>query len=430
MWHEAAISTAKATRVEISYLRQLMVQPFNDWNFAHNLNYHCFNLEQLGRPDESLSIAQALLAAPFDPKFNNPDDPEAFFLPFWEARAVVVRTLVKFERWETILHGDVLPWRDHLESKIWKAYIEALAHIGVGNLREAARRQDDLRSLQVEARKPANAGPARHYEFQVKEVEGLLALANGRKEEGIEVLRKAAELELEMRQDNNDPSYYPRVIYNVLGEALLDQNEPLSALEAFTTTLSVVRNDAIALAGLATAHARLGQDQKATEYYGRLLHVWSDADPPDPRWLEDAKKLGLSAQPKDESPGKQRRYSLWAGQQIGKEIWKPYVAPILSALDSNGERVRLDQFRGKNVLLIFYLGEECPHCMEQLVAVKKRHSEFTRRKTEVLAISGSSPDKNAESESLGKLGLGHSSMADPSGKVAGKDRVHIFVAYF
>lgn len=51
------------------------------------------------------------------------------------------------------------------------------------------------------------------------------------------------------------------------------------------------------------------------------------------------------------------------------------------------------------------MGEECPHCMEQLVAVKKRASELTRRKTVVLAISGSSPDKNAASERLGELGF-------------------------
>ncbi len=115
--------------------------------------------------------------------------------------------------------------------------------------------------------------------------------------------------------------------------------------------------------------------------------------------------MGLNAQPKDDSPGKQRRYSSQDLDQLGEEIWEPYVAPKLSALDSNRKRVALSQYLGKNVLLIFYLGEECPHCMEQLVAVKECFNEFTSRNTEVLAISDNRPEENAASELLGNLGF-------------------------
>jgi peroxiredoxin len=57
----------------------------------------------------------------------------------------------------------------------------------------------------------------------------------------------------------------------------------------------------------------------------------------------------------------------------------------------------LADYRGQNVLLVFYLGEECPHCMEQLVAISKRHQEFTHLNTTVLAVSSNPPEHNAAS---------------------------------
>jgi peroxiredoxin len=65
--------------------------------------------------------------------------------------------------------------------------------------------------------------------------------------------------------------------------------------------------------------------------------------------------------------------------------------------------VTLEEFRGKNVLLIFYLGSECTHCMEQLIEVGKRHGDFGAADVEVLAISGKSPAQNAAALKTAKL---------------------------
>ena len=41
-------------------------------------------------------------------------------------------------------------------------------------------------------------------------------------------------------------------------------------------------------------------------------------------------------------------------------------------LDVEGKPVTLDQFRGTNVILVFYLNDECVHCVEQLKAINGR----------------------------------------------------------
>ena len=114
--------------------------------------------------------------------------------------------------------------------------------------------------------------------------------------------------------------------------------------------------------------------------------------------LKETKDLGLSARAKDASPRAQREYGSIALDELGPGAWKAYPAPALKAVDSRGKTVTLEEYRGQNVVLVFYLGEECPHCMDQLRAIQERITEFSMLNTKVLAISSSTPEKNASSE--------------------------------
>jgi peroxiredoxin len=74
-------------------------------------------------------------------------------------------------------------------------------------------------------------------------------------------------------------------------------------------------------------------------------------------------------------------------------------------VDPTGKRVRLEDYRGRNVLLVFYLNEECVHCVEQLVKINDHGSDWAAEKTVVLAVSSTKPEKNRASLKLGKLAL-------------------------
>ena len=319
----------------------------------------------------------------------------------------MIRGLVKFERWNDILEPDNIPWRETFEHKCWRAYSETLAHVGLGQLTEASERLAELKGYKAEALESDSGFISTFYPMQRHEAEGLLTLAKGQQLEGFTLLGHAAALETQLRDSLgfcNDPAYYPRPLYNVVGEAYLQHGIPMLAINAFENVLKYVKNDAFALAGLVQAHHALGNLDKAAEYYGRLLHVWSDADP-ELRWMIAARKLGLEAQPTDESPATQRNYKSQILDAMGPEVWEPYAAPSLKALGAEGEWITLDKYRGKNVLLIFYLGAECPHCMAQLIAIKKRINDFLLNNTEVLAISSATSEQQAASNMLGKLGF-------------------------
>jgi peroxiredoxin len=399
MWHEAAIAMDSATRVEKRYMKHRLAFPFTDFNYKHNRNYLSYIQEQLGMAEAALSGARQLLAAPLDSKYDKPD---GFYSSFWQGRVALLRALVKFERWKEILDPQTFQWGDAPREKAFKAYAETLAYLGLGDVEKAEKAYRVHAALKEETAKEADFRAKGCLEVQQFELPALIRLARGDVLGGLAALSEAAQKEKELRGRLNDPPYYTRTLYNVLGRAYLDRQSPALAVEAFEQALEMTPNDGFALAGLAEAYHGLGEKQKAEHAYGKLLHVWSDADAGLP-WMQRVKDLGLPAAPIDDAPIKQRGYTMTSLEQLGPNVWEPYEAPLLDAIDSKGKRVTLGEYRGRNVLLIFYLGEECVHCMEQLTEVVKRESDLNKLEIDVLAISSAPPETNSRSERLGKL---------------------------
>ncbi|MBK6749363.1 MAG: redoxin domain-containing protein [Acidobacteria bacterium] len=356
--------------------------PFNTWNYAHNQNYLGYIQEQLGMPEAAISGARQILAAPLDPKYNDPSRYSAHA----QGTIALSRVLVRFERWKDILDPKTFNWQDHTRDKLTRTYIETLAHLGSGDLEKAAKSYAEHSALKKEMEKPENKWFEHHHTIQSLELRGRLAMANGEALNGLMLIGEAAKLQAEKFDDEDDPSPWPNVLYNSLGRTYLQQKTPSLAVAAFEKALTIVRNDGFALSGLVEAYNALGDKGKATEAYARLLHVWSDAEP-GLKWLAQAKAIGLQAQPKDVSPGPQRNYKRTTLAQLGPSVWEPFDAPELNAVKADGKAVSLKEFRGKNVLLIFYLGGYCEHCLTQLKDVIKRNKELNELDTTVLAVS-------------------------------------------
>jgi peroxiredoxin len=175
-------------------------------------------------------------------------------------------------------------------------------------------------------------------------------------------------------------------------------------VEAYEKSLAQERNDAFALSGLAQAYFALGERNKAEKCCGRLLYEWSGADP-GLKWMKAVEGLGLKAAPLADTIVPERAYSAEELARFGPNNWEPYAAPELNVLDTNGARVTLKDFKGSNILLVFYLGDECAHCVEQLTAINARAADWAEANTVVLGVSSASPEKNKASAKLGKLAM-------------------------
>ena len=405
MWHEAAISMDSATRVELRYMNERMALPFETWNFAHNRDYLCYIQEQLGMEEAAREGARSMLAAPRNPQPSDKEGDETFGYGL----TALLRGLVKFERWDKILETGTIPWRDKPEDQSLRAWVETLAYVGQGKLVDAQGRFDEFRALVAAQKKKdgdkKDGGEAQDMQSYLDIAEGLLRAGEGNLLEATRLLTDAAAIERRAREGRkyvNDPPGDAWPVCRLLGDVYAARGEQRLAIEAYDKALLAEPNDAFSLSGLARAHAALGHDAEAQRAANAFAYVWSGADA-GLRWRTQVDALGLATQPFAATPAPERRYEPAQLCALGPNVWEPFLAPKLDCLDEDGVQVRLEDLRGKNVLLVFFLGKECVHCMEQLRAIDGRKSDWTKQNTVVLAVSSASPEKNKSSQELGGL---------------------------
>jgi peroxiredoxin/tetratricopeptide (TPR) repeat protein len=389
MWNEAALSMDAATRVEAAYMRDRLVMPFSDWNYGHNRNYLNYILEQLGMANAAIAGGKELLTTPRDPKYSRTEN---WYSTHRQGMWSLARTLVKFERWKELLDPKTIPWGSTAFEQTWKHYVTARAHLGLGNLAEAEkaiRAHSEVKTEESNRRRVDTSGDnylKTVHSIMAAELKGLLLLARGETLEGLTALGDAAKRQYDEQLHDNDPPSYPNVIYLGLGRAYLKTGSPKLAVEAFEKALELVRNDGFALAGLVDAYAAAGMPEKVNLAKARLQFVWADAD----------QRPQFEAKPVDESPRPQRNYLRTSLEKFGPPHWEPFRAPDLSVVDAGGAKVTLKDYRGKNVIVVFYLGDECPHCLQQLEGLRQRRDELGRLNTQVIAISRSPAKATSE----------------------------------
>lgn len=401
MWHEAAIAMDSATRIELRYMNDRLALPFETWNYPHNRNYLCYIQEQLGMADASMQGAMDMLAAPRDPEYN----PDLTGNIVAQGKEALIRALIKFEKWNEILTPGTISWNAADEfGKFGQAFVEALAYNGLGKSKEARERLADLKALAKKLNPDAKNldDPTLPTTFYVQTAEGLVSLGEAKFLEGQRALLNAADIEQKQRDKyafQNDPPSQPWPVMRLLGDHYRKQGDHKLAIECYERAVKNEPNDGFALSGLALSHFASGNKERAEHFAGRLAYVWSNADK-DLKWLMDVEKLGLKLKPIAETPEKERTYRPVELDTLGPMNWKPFNAPKLDVVNGEGKQVTLENYAGKNVVLVFFLGDACVHCVGQLKSINDRMADFTTQETVVLAVCSAAPDSFSKSTVL------------------------------
>jgi peroxiredoxin len=72
---------------------------------------------------------------------------------------------------------------------------------------------------------------------------------------------------------------------------------------------------------------------------------------------------------------------------LGPALWEPQLAPSFTLQDTTGKARTLAEFAGKPVVVLFYLGSGCAHCIEQLNAFAPFTKRFSEAGIELVAVS-------------------------------------------
>jgi tetratricopeptide (TPR) repeat protein len=163
--------------------------------------------------------------------------------------------------------GGKLSWA---EATVYFARALGSAHTGdLEGARQAIQKLEAARNTLTELQETYWAGQV---EIQRREAAGILAFAQGKEDEALELLHSAADMEDASEKHPVTPGPV-KPARELLGELLLTIGKPAEALAAFESTLERSPNRFNALYGAATAAQTAGRREKARQYFSALVRV-------------------------------------------------------------------------------------------------------------------------------------------------------------
>jgi tetratricopeptide (TPR) repeat protein len=181
------------------------------------------------------------------------------------------------------------PWGDFPQGMAVLIYARALGAGRSGNapaVREEIERLETLRKAMMKAK---IAYWAQQADIQIKIASAWAAFAAGNKPEALKLMREGADMEDSSEKHPVTPGHVLPA-RELLGEMLLEVNQPALALKEFEASHKVEPNRFRGLYGAARAAAQLGDMAKAKTYYEKLVDLCRHADAERPE-LKEAKEF-------------------------------------------------------------------------------------------------------------------------------------------
>jgi len=201
--------------------------------------------------------------------------------------AMPARYALERQRWDeaealTLPQQGEFAWSLFPHAEAVLVFARALGAARNGNIDGAKKDLDRLEQLRANLIKANSEGTWQEYwvsqiENNHQMVTAWIAYTQGRRHEALQMLRAAAN-----REDSTewDPVMPGRVISarQLLGEMLLDANNPQQALQAFEAALKVEPDRFLSLYGAARAAELSGDQTKAEGFFARLVGQTAFAD--------------------------------------------------------------------------------------------------------------------------------------------------------
>ncbi|WP_152050940.1 redoxin domain-containing protein [Tautonia marina] len=418
---DASYQQEGSARVDHAYMIRDRVMPFMIHNYSHNNQWLSESLTKTGRFNDAVLVARDLVEQPRDPKKNNA---KSGGHPQREGRRRWTEALIAFERWDDLLDATAsgaLDWSDEPIEQLKQAHSLGLAHAARGDLNAldeqiaalkallppSEESSDEAKADEAKADdeskdKPKPAPKLPGLDSAIAELEGHRHLLAGETEAAFESFGNANG----MRRES-------------LARLLLAAGRTDEAVAKAKQAVDRARNEVAPLAAQVEILAAAGQVDEARAAYLSLREIAREADPDLPVFQRiNAQLTTWKEQDGWQPPALEPRTDLAAASRIdldtvGPLTWSPFPAEPLEGVDTDGITHRLEDYRGQNVLLIFYLGGDCAHCMEQLIAFSKDIDRIRDTGTVVLAVSTDDLERTTALKTNGEVEFTMPLLSDP-----------------
>jgi hypothetical protein len=245
----------------------------------HASDYEIYAYLQSGQDQAARQIVDSLpeIASRFDPRalMSGAGGPSA---GYFALAAIPARYALERQQWEQA--AQLTPRQTpfpYTEAMTWFA-----RGLGAARLERAQAARESVATLKQIRERLLKAGEdywAQQVAIQGLEVEAWAALAESKKEEALQRMRSAADLEDATEKSAVTPGPLAPA-RELLGEMLLENKEPAQAREQFEATLTKEPGRFRALYGAARAAQLSGRPEASQKYFGELLRVCGHADKP------------------------------------------------------------------------------------------------------------------------------------------------------
>ena len=405
VWQQEA-----SARTDHAYMIRNRVMPDQIHNFAHNNEWLIRNLNHLGAVDRALSLARNMIELPRHPDYNTFKKGSANY-----GTMRLLETLVRYELWDDAIRladTQYLASTDNHDHEARRHHALGLACYWTGDIAGGDRELAALEQLKSKRPKPkkkpapkakgkdenvhkdtakyANKEPAAAQKKPVpkKKTPKPQFLATLATIESAAAELRAVKAALagdapaartQLGKAKNQPAERMSLIYARLG----DQDEAVKQAEA---AVKKGPEQIQPLANLARQALASGDRKRAREVFQQVRAMAAEADLSAPVF----QSLASLVDARDWRPARQRaddfgtRPSL---DELGPFRWTPPDAPEWKLPDADNRMLSLADYRGRAVIVIFYLGEGCAHCIEQLSVFAPLTDKFAELGISLVGIS-------------------------------------------
>lgn len=421
-YHDASWQQEASARIDHAHMIRYQIVPDQIHNFAHNNEWLIRNLNHLGRAEEAVDLAKNMIELPRLAKFEGEGEKRKYKPNgSWRyGRQRLRDTLVRFELWEPLIgaaaHSPYLASDPAVILPLEWNRLLGIAKFETGDLDGAQVHLEKIESLlaeQTEKRDKAVAdakAKAQEQKKNEKQIEdaGKAAAKNFAKEltareNAANELRAYAALNVEPADTTWALELLPKLknLSKARHAGLWARagNEE-KALELAQQAVDAGKNEVHPLAVQVALLEAAGKPDEAKTAFENLRTVGATADldlPALRRLAPVAKRLGYPEDWRKPVPPADDLGERPDLDQLGPFRWSPPTAPEFTLSDVAGnEWSPLSLHRGRPFLLIFYLGKECSHCMDQLNDFSPLADDYETAGIPIIAISTDSAEGLAE----------------------------------
>ena len=435
-YSDAAWQQEASARVDHAYMMNNRVLPDQIHNFAHNNEWLIRDLNHIGAVRRAVDLALNMIELPRHPKFNTHTRGSANY-----GYQRLLETLVRYELWDELLtlggstYLQPTESNDH-EARRFHALGLAALHTGditggknqIAALENLARKVTPKPATNAPAAKPSEpaktppaASPATNSVAKPAEpgkpaapstpkdapkADAKKAAPSGGYDRGTPLLAvgstnaiAAAVTELRVLVELKEGQF--AAAKERLAKASGIPKERLARLHAAAgdrakavqlaqEAMKAAEKQVQPLASYVDLAYQHGQYREAFDAFYQLRELAAEVDLDAPVFRRLAPVVKDLKLPADWRPPLTRPWDFGKRPSLaslGPIRWQPSAAPDFSLPGGDGRKVTLRQFRGKPVVVIFYLGAGCAHCIEQLIAFAPLAEEYRKAGISLVAVS-------------------------------------------